>query len=76
MAKVRVPPELRPPSRHEPFKDPVPSSWDYYQGLFKVTGTFRIPKQGEYYWHHLRQVIRDASGECDQPRVILERVQP
>jgi hypothetical protein len=41
VAKVRVPVERRPPT-----KGPIMTS----NGLFKISGKFREPRPGEYYW--------------------------
>ncbi|OGT58050.1 MAG: hypothetical protein A3E01_06570 [Gammaproteobacteria bacterium RIFCSPHIGHO2_12_FULL_63_22] len=73
--KVRVPKELRPPSRFGVFEDPAVSSFDYYKGFFQVRGVFQVPRRGEYYWHPTGQVIREGCGGGTQPRVILDRVE-
>jgi hypothetical protein len=54
MAKVRVPKELRPPSRFGAFPDPEYNPEVYgeiFCGLFRCTGKFRQSKRGEYYWN-------------------------
>lgn len=77
MAKVRVPKELRPPSRFEPFEDPEASGQPLYSGKFRCTGKYRNVKRGEYYWichpGEPKQVMY-AYTSLNIPYVILERL--
>jgi hypothetical protein len=82
MAKVRVPKELRPPSRTNVFDGCSPH--EICKGRFRVKGLFRSPKMGEFFW-----VSKETAGMAGNgngyasiavfdfkgcPRVILERV--
>lgn len=75
MAKVRVPKELRPPSRFGAFADDhsIPGSPHY--GPWKVKGVFRQPKPGEAYWMDSEWGVLISQGTKRGPRVILERVE-
>lgn len=77
MSKVRVPPELRPPSRFEPFTDPhAANPLSPYHGPWRVKGVFRQPKWGEAYWLDGEWGVLISQNIERGPRVILERVSP
>jgi hypothetical protein len=56
VAKVRVPKHLRPPERYEAYKiHPTSAAYALKEGMFKgeyfkVAGTFRAPRLGEFFW--------------------------
>jgi hypothetical protein len=66
-----VPKELRPPSRFGTFTDP----WGMVHGEFRVTGKFRKPKRGEFFWGNGCGVVI-CRMDHDPIRVILEKVTP
>jgi hypothetical protein len=69
MSKVRVPKEHRPPERFKPFFAKGMSGAN--TGWYKVAGTYRIPRLGEFYWsYNFQCVLLNAVG-CTDPRVIL-----
>lgn len=70
MAKVRVPKELRPPSRFNAFPGPRIG----VTGSFKVIGVYRYPNIGEYFWSSCGMVELAPISFRFSKRVILERV--
>lgn len=71
MAKVRVPVELRPPSRY--------GQWRHtYSGrFFRVNGIYRVPVKGDYYWSPwfgVSQAMFDFYVVDGGAFVLLERV--
>ena len=68
--KVRVPKELRPPSRFGAFRCPrLPQ-----RGEYRVAGVYRNPREGEFFWSMYGEIEVARLNFKHSPRVILERV--
>lgn len=69
MAKVRVPKDQRPPNRYGLYKH------EYSDAICKVSGKYRLPKYGEYFWYSRAGHVGRAQFDFDNtPCVIMERV--
>lgn len=67
MAKIRVPKELRPPSRYGVYKH------HFSDAMVKVSGEYRPPVFGEYFWNVKHQHVGQAMTDFIESRVIMER---